>query len=647
MKHVREPLALAAAVLVLLAAPGLRAQSSEFNLSCNPDEVLAGISGRQGWWMDGIAARCRNVTARGALGATVRTTAYAGGGAGALETFDCAPDEVLVGYRGAQGDNGYVLHVHELTCAPWRPETRTAGAPARTVRAFAEKTAAGRAIGDACLEGRVGTRLRGRAGNYLDRLADIGCSYAGGAEPPTPEVATRSAAGAGPSRAQAIRPAVTPTMRPRVDASGVPAVSLASPRPLELKIGGGRRLVNLSGTHLERVTHAAVVTADGREAAGFEVAIAARQRSADRLPLSLIAGKAAAPGDYALRLTYELDDPRPQTGPRPSSGARPVLRTVVVPVGTLAIRARAMMPAITQVTPAPLKLGRDYSMIRTTVAELPGAEVVSVTRFPFSGRELRYCDFAGTYHSPDESVSTGWLGEHNLEIRLSPGRLIPRSSSGCVLRFSVTTRNELGEQFVSMPETRIEFQPADPDPRKAYRVNNTRELKPYVAFREEPYNVGVCSGTSPGTSGLIRVGVIDEANDIALRIRSGPIGTKCTWMVYPTGLRDGWELRMTFEEQRVGNKCSPGIETSAGGSFEFDRMAPLYFQGGVLTLSENNPRGEIPPYDMASAAKYFRYVHLACGPTLTNDHGVTLRMVSAELFGPGGPNCTWRCGVRD
>src|SRR5690606_20482703 len=80
------------------------------------------------------------------------------------------------GYRGMQGDNGYVLHVHELRCAPWQPKTRTAGVPARAVRAFAEKTAPGQSIGDACLDGRLGTRLRGRAGNYLHRLADIACT---------------------------------------------------------------------------------------------------------------------------------------------------------------------------------------------------------------------------------------------------------------------------------------------------------------------------------------------------------------------------------------------------------------------------------------------------------------------------------------
>src|SRR5690606_10625524 len=60
MKAVRE-LLVPAAVMLLLAEPGpAHAQSREFNLSCEPDEVLVGVSGRQGWWMDGIAARCRS-----------------------------------------------------------------------------------------------------------------------------------------------------------------------------------------------------------------------------------------------------------------------------------------------------------------------------------------------------------------------------------------------------------------------------------------------------------------------------------------------------------------------------------------------------------------------------------------------------------
>lgn len=180
---VRMSLPLSLAGFFLLASGGASPQGTEFNLSCSANEVLVGISGRQGWWMDGVAARCRTVQENGELGETVRSTAYTGGTVNTLRTFDCKPVEVMVGYGGSQGDNGYVLHVHEILCAPWQPDTRTAKTPARTARAFEKKTGSGERIAESCLAGRVGTRLRGRAGQYLDRLIDIGCSYAAGAKP--------------------------------------------------------------------------------------------------------------------------------------------------------------------------------------------------------------------------------------------------------------------------------------------------------------------------------------------------------------------------------------------------------------------------------------------------------------------------------
>ncbi|HEX7062941.1 MAG TPA: hypothetical protein VF200_13280 [Woeseiaceae bacterium] len=180
-------IAVLAGALVLLQTtwPGeAAAQGTEFNLSCRDDEVLVGIRGRQGWWMGGIAARCRSVRSSGELDSPVRTTDWRGGDGGTQQTFDCGRNEVMVGYSGSQGDNGYVLYVHEVICAPWEPETKTAGTPTRTLRAFDEKSGSGHWIADSCFHGRVGTRLRGRAGMYLDRLTDIGCSYFPGAAQP-------------------------------------------------------------------------------------------------------------------------------------------------------------------------------------------------------------------------------------------------------------------------------------------------------------------------------------------------------------------------------------------------------------------------------------------------------------------------------
>lgn len=188
------------------------AQGTEFNLSCNDDEVLVGIRGRQGWWMEGIGIRCRAVQSNGQLGDNVHNRGYRGGNGGTLRTYDCPPDEVMVGYSGSQGDNGYVLNVQEVVCAPWNADTRTAGMPTSAVRAFDDARGSGRGISATCVQGKVGTHLRGRAGIYLDRLTDIGCSYAGGATPPV-----------------ASGPQPPPPPRPRIAAAPIPIGSTNLP----------------------------------------------------------------------------------------------------------------------------------------------------------------------------------------------------------------------------------------------------------------------------------------------------------------------------------------------------------------------------------------------------------------------------------
>src|SRR5690606_13591692 len=86
---------LVAAVAPLLTWGGQAgAQGAEFALNCRADEVLVGISGRQGWWMDAIAARCRTVAADGMLATAVRTTPSRGGTGGTQRTFQCGRQEV-------------------------------------------------------------------------------------------------------------------------------------------------------------------------------------------------------------------------------------------------------------------------------------------------------------------------------------------------------------------------------------------------------------------------------------------------------------------------------------------------------------------------------------------------------------------------
>lgn len=191
--NTRVSLLVAAAAVLLTWWGEAGAQGAEFTLNCRADEVLVGISGRQGWWMDAIAARCRTVDANGSLATSVRTTPSRGGTGGTQRTFQCGRQEVVVGFSGSQGSNGYVLFVHELICAPWDAATRTGGSQWRTVSAFERKSGSGHWISDTCTQGRVGTRLRGRAGSYLDRLFDVGCNYVAGATPPARPAAARPA----------------------------------------------------------------------------------------------------------------------------------------------------------------------------------------------------------------------------------------------------------------------------------------------------------------------------------------------------------------------------------------------------------------------------------------------------------------------
>src|SRR5690606_21449801 len=120
--------------------------------------------------------------------------------------------------------------------------------------------------------------LRRRAGIYLVFIALFGGA----------PVAAVDAQEEPASDTRAIRPAV---LRPKLAPAGGPDVRLASPRPFELSIGGGYAGLKLTGTDLARVTEAAVVDAEGREARGFTTRIGARNRTDDRLMLSIIAGK--------------------------------------------------------------------------------------------------------------------------------------------------------------------------------------------------------------------------------------------------------------------------------------------------------------------------------------------------------------------
>lgn len=427
----------------------------------------------------------------------------------------------------------------------------------------------------------------------------------------------------------------------------IPAVSTATPRPLVLRIGSGYQSLSLAGNHLNLVTAGAVVNSAGALVPGFNVRIASKTPSGTGLTLSIIAGKPAPPGDYALRLSYQADDPRAQTlsGPQPTRHAAAV---VAVPSSVLTIRAAPMNPRMAEIWPSPPDFNVDQNF-QVVITEVPGRDVVRLVQTE-GGPSSVYCWIAGTPHAPEVQHTATWKSPHTLDIRFSSSRFRPTGRPDCRLRFAITTKNELGEEFFSVVEFPIAIAA------ESYPVPNTEDLARYLKLTRRTgiaNTLGICDGTSIGPEGSFPVGVVKVGRDLSLRIRSGPIGTNCNWVIHATGLRPGWEMRLRLEESRLGTKCNSSTDSDSSGPsgirHDFSTLAPLYHTGnGSVVLSYNNVHGSPPTgLNVQESMHHFRFVNLKCSPTLSNDHAVTMRIVSAELFGRGGPGCTWKCAFND
>jgi hypothetical protein len=427
----------------------------------------------------------------------------------------------------------------------------------------------------------------------------------------------------------------------------VPAVSTATPRPLMLRIGGGYKNLTLAGSHLDLVTAGAVVNSAGALVPGFNVRIASKPSSGTGLTLSIIAGKLAPSGDYLLRLSYPADDPRAQTlaGPQPTRLATPV---VAVPSSVLMIRAAPMNPRMSEIWPSPPDFNVDQNF-QVVITDVPGREVVRLVQTE-GGPSSVYCYIAGTPHAPEVQHTASWKSAHTLDIRFSSSRFRPTGHPVCRLRFAIWTKNELGEEFYSVVEFPIAI------PAESYPVPDTEDLARYLKLTRQTGiadTLGICDGTSLGPDGSFPVGAVKIGRDLSLRIRSGPIGTNCNWVIHATGMRPGWEIRLRLEESRVGNKCNSSTDSGSASPsslrFDFSALAPLYHTGnGSVILSYNNENGRPPTgLNVPESMHHFRFVNLKCSPTLSNDHAVTMRIVSAELFGRGASGCTWKCAFLD
>ncbi len=200
-------------------------------------------------------------------------------------------------------------------------------------------------------------------------------------------------------------------------------------------------------------------------------------------------------------------------------------------------------------------------------------------------------------------------------------------------------------------------------PVKHYVFSNTWDVRKLFSFHTLQSLVGTCSGESTGTS-THTVGIVESDNDIAMVIRSGPLGTECLFGSSAITLPDGFRLAaISFvDEGSAGNSPTPVIgaekdQCRIGGnggtvkgpvSFEFTRgMAEV--RAGDESVDELTIQGWNRPLTTSDgvtlyATQDFRYTtvilplyaKLICAITPTNTEFVRMRVNRVEFVGPPG-----------
>ena len=184
-------------------------------------------------------------------------------------------------------------------------------------------------------------------------------------------------------------------------------------------------------------------------------------------------------------------------------------------------------------------------------------------------------------------------------------------------------------------------------------VTDTWGLRGKLGFTRAGTAIGSCDGTSTGPENY-PVGMRERGGDISFTIRSGPIGTSCTWVsdlwVLPEGVRIlgmSWRLDRSekcklnteplpvhyhldrgFAPHVLTSTSSQGIHfpgsiTSFHATVERDAE-----KGGVVypTLLPGRPTWLLEPLSVA----------LSCDITGWNDHGVRLVLESVTYQAPPG-----------
>ena len=162
-------------------------------------------------------------------------------------------------------------------------------------------------------------------------------------------------------------------------------------------------------------------------------------------------------------------------------------------------------------------------------------------------------------------------------------------------------------------------------------VNDTSELSSMLSFALTD-SKGSCSGTSSGFSGDHPVGMRTIGGDIQFNVRSGPLGTSCSWIAKASLLPNGVRLDSIMVIVTNDSQCNTnGLNLSAPSNWTNVSMAnPATGHGNAVAGA--NPNGAGAPVGVFGG----NTIKLSCSATATNDKAISVKVDSATFKVPPG-----------
>jgi hypothetical protein len=281
----------------------------------------------------------------------------------------------------------------------------------------------------------------------------------------------------------------------------------------------------------------------------------------------------------------------------------------------------------------------DYVHAESFLTSMPP----SITRF--GGQFAPQIDYVTGSAKPSAVADASGKASFSLDGIFFAGDDAKTGPCGAGMRLQVTIPNQAPATVWALAN----LDPVTLAQPTVYQVDQTWKLNDRFKFSTDPVP-GVCAGFSVFTSGTFPIGAFEDANhDIALAVRSGPVGTDCHAISSAWVLPDGFQLTaIDWDVHRDGTACCTGDgclpkNAAPTSTVVVPGSIPSEAIDRYQTVNADDPmKDAVGQTSGANPAHHPRhifntsFVRLACKETPSNDNGVRVTLKSVTFEGPAG-----------